>query len=59
MFDLIGGNPDFRDLLDPPYMKTLPPFPRGKRRGGAVAFWFHTFSLPLSVPGSTINRHRK
>ena len=38
VFDLVGGDPDFRDLLDPPYMKSLPLIPRGKRRGGADAF---------------------
>ena len=51
VFDFIGGDPDLRDLLDPPYMKTLPHFPCGERRGGAAACLTHALSFPVSPLG--------
>ncbi len=41
VFDLVGGDPDLRDLLDPPYLKTVPPVSCAKRRRRADLFCHH------------------
>ena len=32
VFDLVGGDPDLRDLFDSPYVKPMPPVPCNQRR---------------------------
>jgi hypothetical protein len=41
MFDLIGGDPDLRDLLDPSYLKTVPRLPGAERGGRTDGFYIH------------------